>query len=82
MIKGAGVILQGRMQIGLRRMAGVAGFTEQCQISQAQLGDQSSIGQQARLVGYGQLPGMAKNQDDQHTEQRQHQKGKGGRATH
>ena len=61
MVEGTGMILQGRMQVGLRGMSGVAGFAEQREIGQAQLGDQCSIGLQARLICYGQLPGMGKN---------------------
>lgn len=77
MIKGTRMILQSRMQVGLRRMAGVAGLAEQREIGQAQLGDQCSIGLQARLICYGQLPGMGKNCD--HTQAHDHEQNEGQR---
>ncbi len=77
MIKGAGMILQSRMQISLRGVAGVARLAEQREVGQTQLGDQGLIGQQARLICYGQLPGMGKNCD--HPQAHGHEQNKGQR---
>ncbi len=51
MIEGARMVLQRRMQVGLRRMAGVTGFCEQRQVGQAEPGNQFSVGVEAGLMG-------------------------------
>ena len=56
MIEGARMILQRRMQVGLRRMAGVTGFGEQRQVGQAETGDQFAVGIKAGLMGCSQRP--------------------------
>lgn len=61
MIEGTRMVLQRRMQIGLREMTGVTGFGEQRQIGQTKLGNQCPVGIKSRLMGCGQRPGQGKN---------------------
>lgn len=77
MIEGTRMILQGRMQISLRGVTGVAGLAEQREIGQTQLADQGLIGLQARLICYGQLPRMGKNCD--HPQAHDHEQNEGDR---
>src|SRR5574343_403628 len=71
MIEGAGMVLQRRMQVGLRRVAGVAGFGEQRQVGQTELFDQSTVGFKFLLVGYGWPKKQAKNQQARGGQRRQ-----------
>ena len=74
------MILQGGVQISLRRVTGVARFAEEGKVSQAEMSNQCPIGEQPRLVACGQLPGMGKNCGAGQSQHAKHSKGKIGRA--
>ncbi len=71
MFKSGRMILKGRMQVGLTRMAGVAGFGKQRQVGQAEFFDQRTVSAQLLLVFHGQPEKKAKNQKADGGERRQ-----------
>lgn len=55
------MILQCRMQIGLRGMTGVTGFGEQRQIGQTEMGNQCPVGIEPWLMRCGQRSGQGED---------------------
>lgn len=82
MIEGARMILQRRMQVGLRGVAGVAGFGEQRQIGQTKAGDQFAVGVEAGLVFCGRQRGLGENAEEHTGEQAKQTQGNYGRSQH
>lgn len=82
MIEGTRMILQRRMQIGLRGVAGIAGLGEQGQVSQAEPGDQFAVGVEPGLVCCGQRSGKGKNAEHGAGQQADDHQGNSGRTGH
>jgi hypothetical protein len=74
MFQGDRVILKGRLEVGLRGMAGIARLREKRQIRQLQVRNDSSRMIDQREIGLPLKPGMGEHQaDEQHADTRQGQ---------